>query len=45
LLVDAGLRRRLVALGLEVAARHRWDTAAKALLGAFRRFFAGNPST
>jgi glycosyltransferase involved in cell wall biosynthesis len=44
LLFDAGLRRRLSALGLEVAARHRWDTAAKALLGAFRRFFAGNPS-
>ncbi len=45
LLLDANLRRRLVALGLEVAARHRWDTAAKALLAAFRRFFAGNPST
>jgi len=43
LLFDAGLRRRLSALGIEVAARHRWDTAAKALLGAFRRFFAGRP--
>ena len=41
LLFDAGLRRRLVSQGLEVAAKHRWDTAAKALLGAFRRFFAG----
>jgi glycosyltransferase involved in cell wall biosynthesis len=41
LLFDAALRRRLSALGLEVAARHRWDTAAKNLLGAFRRFFAG----
>jgi glycosyltransferase involved in cell wall biosynthesis len=43
LLFDAGLRRRLSALGVEVAARYRWDTAAKALLGAFRRFFAGRP--
>ena len=42
LLFDAGLRRRLAAQGLEVAARHRWDTAARNLLGAFRRFFAGN---
>ncbi len=41
LLIDAGLRRRLSALGLEVALRHRWDAAAKNLLGAFRRFFAG----
>ena len=41
LLFDAGLHRRLSARGLEVAAKHRWDTAAKALLGAFRRFFAG----
>ena len=41
LLFDANLRRRLSAQGLEVAARHRWDTAAKNLLGAFRRFFAG----
>ena len=41
LLYDASLRKRLAAQGLEVAARHRWDTAAKALLGAFRRFFAG----
>jgi glycosyltransferase involved in cell wall biosynthesis len=45
LLFDAGLRRQLSARGLEVAGKHRWDTAAKALLGAFRRFFAGNPST
>ena len=37
---DAGLRRRLSALGLEVAARHRWDLAAKAWLGALRRYFA-----
>jgi len=43
LLFDAGLRRRLSALGVEVAARYRWDAAAKALLGAFRRFFAGRP--
>jgi glycosyltransferase involved in cell wall biosynthesis len=41
LLFDAALHRRLSALGLEASARHRWDTAAKALLGAFRRFFAG----
>jgi glycosyltransferase involved in cell wall biosynthesis len=44
LLFDAALRRKLAALGLEVAARHRWDTAAKALLGAFRRFFASLPT-
>ncbi len=37
---DAGLRRRLSALGLEVAARHRWDLAAKAWLGSLRRYFA-----
>ncbi len=43
LLSDAGLRTRLCALGLEVAARHGWDAAAKNLLGAFRRFFAGRP--
>ena len=43
LLSDAGLRQRLCALGLEVAARHGWDAAAKNLLGAFRRFFAGRP--
>ena len=43
LLFDAALRRRLSALGVEAAARYRWDTAAKALLGAFRRFFAGRP--
>ena len=41
LLSDAALHRRLSTLGLEASARHRWDTAAKALLGAFRRFFAG----
>jgi glycosyltransferase involved in cell wall biosynthesis len=41
LLADAELHRRLSALGIEAAARHRWDTAAKALLGAFRRFLAG----
>jgi len=41
LLADADLRRRLSARGLEVAAAHRWDTAARSLLGAFRRFFAG----
>jgi glycosyltransferase involved in cell wall biosynthesis len=41
LLLDAALRRRLSALGLEVAARHRWDAAARSLLGAFRRIFAG----
>ena len=41
LLFDASLRRKLSAQGLEVAARHRWDAAAKSLLGAFRRFFAG----
>ena len=41
LLHDAALRKRLGAQGLEVAARHRWDTSAKNLLGAFRRFFAG----
>jgi hypothetical protein len=35
----------LAAAGLAVAAEHRWSTSAKALLGAFRRFFAGNPST
>lgn len=41
LLYDASLRRKLAAQGLEVAARHRWDVAARNLLGAFRRFFAG----
>jgi glycosyltransferase involved in cell wall biosynthesis len=41
LLDDASLRERLAAQGLAVAATHRWDTAAKSLLGAFRRFFAG----
>ena len=41
LIADAELRRRLSTLGVEAAARHRWDTAAKALLGAFRRFLAG----
>jgi glycosyltransferase involved in cell wall biosynthesis len=41
LLFDASLRRKLATAGLEVAARHRWDTSAKNLLGAFRRFFAG----
>jgi glycosyltransferase involved in cell wall biosynthesis len=41
LLFDAALHRRLSAQGLEASARHRWDTAAKALLGAFRRFLAG----
>ena len=41
LLFDAALHRRLAALGIEASARHRWDTAAKALLGAYRRFFAG----
>jgi glycosyltransferase involved in cell wall biosynthesis len=41
LLEDAALRQRLVSDGLGVAARHRWDTAAAALLAGFRRFFAG----
>ena len=41
LLADAALRERLAAQGLKVAATHRWDTAARSLLGAFRRFFAG----
>jgi glycosyltransferase involved in cell wall biosynthesis len=41
LLFDAALHRRLSALGVQASARHRWDTAAKAQLGAFRRFFAG----
>ena len=41
LLFDAALHRRLSTLGIEASARHRWDTAAKALLGAYRRFFAG----
>jgi len=41
LLFDAALHGRLSTLGIEASARHRWDTAAKALLGAFRRFFAG----
>ena len=41
LLYDASLRRKLASQGLEVAARHRWDVAARNLLGAFRRFFAG----
>ena len=45
LLYDGALRRRLVARGLEVAATHRWDSAAKALLGAYGRHFAGHPST
>ena len=45
LLFDGALRKRLSAAGLAVAAEHRWSTSAKALLGAFRRFFAGNPST
>lgn len=44
LLSDEALRRRLAAAGLEVAARHRWDTAAKALLAGLRRFFAGRPT-
>ncbi|HEX7686834.1 MAG TPA: glycosyltransferase family 1 protein [Burkholderiaceae bacterium] len=43
LLFDGKLRRGLAARGLEVAARHRWDTAAKALLGAFRRYLASVP--
>ena len=43
LLFDGALRRRLSAQGLDVAARHRWDTSAKALLGGFRRFFAAQP--
>jgi glycosyltransferase involved in cell wall biosynthesis len=39
---DADLvRGRPAARGLEVAAGLRWDAAAKALLGSFRRFFAG----
>lgn len=42
LLFDGALRRTLIAKGVEVAARHRWDTAAKALLAAFRRFFAAH---
>jgi hypothetical protein len=41
LLYDPMLRRRLAARGLEVAAGRRWDSPAKALLGAYRRFFAG----
>ena len=41
LLFDGALRRRLSAAGLEIAAKHRWDTSAKALLAAYRRFFAG----
>ena len=41
LLYDPMLRRRLAARGLEVAAGRRWDSAAKALVGAYRRFFAG----
>ncbi len=41
LLFDGALRRRLCAAGLAVAAKHRWDTSAKALLSAYRRFFAG----
>jgi glycosyltransferase involved in cell wall biosynthesis len=45
LLSDDARRRALAAQGLEVAAKHRWDTSAKAFLGACRRFFAGNPST
>ncbi|MEP6506334.1 MAG: glycosyltransferase family 1 protein, partial [Betaproteobacteria bacterium] len=45
LLFDGALRKRLSAAGLAVAAEHRWSASAKALLGAFRRFFAGNPST
>ncbi len=42
LLLDDGLCRRLSGKGLEVAAGHRWDTSARHLLGAFRRFFAGS---
>jgi glycosyltransferase involved in cell wall biosynthesis len=41
LLADTELHRRLSTLGIEAATRHRWDTAAKALLRAFRRFLAG----
>ncbi|HEX7638441.1 MAG TPA: glycosyltransferase family 1 protein [Burkholderiaceae bacterium] len=41
LLFDAALRRRLSAEGLAQAEKYRWDASAKALLGAFRRFFAG----
>ncbi len=43
LLFDGALRRKLSAAGREIAAKHRWDTSAKALLGAYRRFFAGRP--
>ena len=43
LLVDDELRRKLVAAGLAVAATHRWDGAAKALLAAFKRHFAAHP--
>jgi glycosyltransferase involved in cell wall biosynthesis len=43
LLHDDELRRRLVAQGLAVAARHRWDDAARALLAAFKRHFAAHP--
>jgi glycosyltransferase involved in cell wall biosynthesis len=44
LLPDGPLRRDLAARGLEAAARHRWDGAAKALLGAFRRYLASVPA-
>ena len=42
-LYDGALRRRLVADGLVVAATHRWDTAAKALVAAYKRHFAAHP--
>jgi glycosyltransferase involved in cell wall biosynthesis len=42
---DGALRRQLSARGLEVAARHRWDTSAKALLAAFKRHLASVPRT
>jgi glycosyltransferase involved in cell wall biosynthesis len=42
-LYDGALRRRLANDGIAVAAMHRWDTAAKALLAAFRRHIAAHP--
>ncbi len=42
-LFDGALRRQLSADGLAVAAKHRWDTSAKALLATYKRHFAAHP--
>ena len=42
-LFDGALRRRLANAGLAVAATHRWDSSAKALVAAYKRHFAAHP--